>query len=359
MRSSLLLVPLLAAPAAAQSVAVLEQLPNGVLFTYSDDDCNVCGGSFSPPTQTVADDFVVVTSGTFTLEEIVLWGVHDNGTALDPNVFQVTLYPDANGVPGPQIYSALLAPTSAVATGATHFGEAEVEVTLHPVPQPQLPAGTYWIELYNSTFSTPASWGWLSGDLDVANGRDGFVFSPDIPASTWYADGYAPGGPARNFALRLVGSGAQTGGPIQPYCFGASCPCANDDAAAGCTNSTGAGAALPFAGSANLAQDDLVLSGAGLPAGQPALLIVGENAVAGGAGTIFGDGLRCAGQNVRRLGVVAADAGGHASWGPGLAAGQGWLPGDVRYFQAWYRDPSGSPCGGSFNLTHGVAVTWQ
>ena len=68
----------------------------------------------------------------------------------------------------------------------------------------------------------------------------------------------------------------------------------------------------------------------------------------GGQGIPFGDGLRCAGAGVVRLGVAHPDGLGEASWGPGLRSAGGWSAGDVRRFQVWYRDPSGSPCGFGF-----------
>ena len=90
--------------------------------------------------------------------------------------------------------------------------------------------------------------------------------------------------------------------------------------------------------------------------GQPALLFVGDNAINGGDGQPFGDGLRCAGGNVVRLGVQVPDGGGDASWGPGLGGSGGWQSGDTRRFQAWYRDPVGGPCGTGFSLTNGIEV---
>ena len=36
----------------------------------------------------------------------------------------------------------------------------------------------------------------------------------------------------------------------------------------------------------------------------------------------------------------------------------GWSSGDTRYFQVWYRDPIGGPCGSGFNLTSGVEATF-
>lgn len=140
---------------------------------------------------------------------------------------------------------------------------------------------------------------------------------------------------------------------------GNACPCGNlGGAMEGCSNTSGAGAVLSGSGSANVGADDLALNGVNLLPGQPALLFVGDTQLVGGFGIPFGDGLRCAGGNVLRLGVRLPNASGAASWGPGLNLAGGWLPGDTRNFQVWYRDPSG-PCGGGFNLSNGLAVQFQ
>lgn len=153
------------------------------------------------------------------------------------------------------------------------------------------------------------------------------------------------------------------GGLGVTYCFGdgsgTSCPCGNAGGAEeGCANSSGAGAALVAGGSLSVGADDLFFAAAGLLPGQPALLFSGLNSVNGGAGILFGDGLRCAGGTVKRLGVAVPDPAGSATWGPGLAAAGAWLAGETRRFQAWYRDPVGSPCGSAFNLSHGVELVF-
>ena len=147
------------------------------------------------------------------------------------------------------------------------------------------------------------------------------------------------------------------------YCFGdgagTPCPCGNNGGAGeGCANSTGSGAVLGAGGSASVAADDLAFQADNLIPSQPALLFVADNAVNAGSGVTFGDGLRCAGGNVRRLGVKSPDSNGAATWGPGLNALGGWSAGQTQRFQAWYRDPSG-PCATGFNLSHGVEVTFQ
>jgi len=145
------------------------------------------------------------------------------------------------------------------------------------------------------------------------------------------------------------GAGAGTG-----YCFGTACPCGNGDSNAGCANSTGSGGLLTGQGSASAAADDLRPTLSGVPAGRPALLFAGTNALAGAP---FGDGMRCAGGTIKRLGTRTADGSGSASWGPGIATAQGWVAGDLRNFQVWYRDPTG-PCSAGFNTTNGLAVTY-
>ncbi|MCB9915973.1 MAG: hypothetical protein H6828_12660 [Planctomycetes bacterium] len=153
-------------------------------------------------------------------------------------------------------------------------------------------------------------------------------------------------------------------GSAQGYCFGdgtaAACPCGNPGGAGeGCANSSGVGAKLASTGSSSVGADDVQFHGSNLLPSQPALLFSGWNAVNGGTGVVFGDGIRCAGGNIRRLGVRVPDGSGNATWGPGLGAGNGdWASGDTRRFQVWYRDPQNSPCGSAFNLSHGVELVF-
>lgn len=160
---------------------------------------------------------------------------------------------------------------------------------------------------------------------------------------------------AQNFrADGSLGAGA----PGTAYCFGSGCPCGNDDASAGCLNSTGAGMVLGASGSTSVAADDLVPAVTGGPAGRPALLFQGTQPAGGGAGLPLGDGLRCAGGFVGRISVRVLDGAGAASWGPGLATSAGWTGGATRRLQVWYRDPAGSPCGTGYNLSNGYEVVF-
>ena len=155
----------------------------------------------------------------------------------------------------------------------------------------------------------------------------------------------------------------ERGIPVPPvaYCFGdgtaATCPCGNGGGIGeGCQNSTGKGAVIGATGSQSVLADDFGIAASQLVPGQPALLFSANNQVQNGNGALFGDGLRCAGGSVKRLGVQQPNASGETSWSGGLSAQGGWAAGDIRRFQVWYRDPSGTPCGTGFNLSHGLEV---
>src|SRR5690606_24664372 len=81
----------------------------------------------------------------------------------------------------------------------------------------------------------------------------------------------------------------------------------------------------------------------------------------GGAGAVFGDGLRCAAGTVIRLGTKQNSDG--ASTHPlvgdapiSVASGVG--AGDTRHFQVWYRNAAAFCTPSTFNLTNGASATW-
>jgi hypothetical protein len=91
---------------------------------------------------------------------------------------------------------------------------------------------------------------------------------------------------------------------------------------------------------------------------QPGLFFQGNNAINGGAGVAFGDGLRCVGGFIIRLQIVFSDASGASMTTTGIGAMGGVSAGDVKRYQIWARDPNTSPCGGNFNLSNGVEINW-
>ena len=171
----------------------------------------------------------------------------------------------------------------------------------------------------------------------------------------------ATAGGAGNFDISIAG-------PAQPgtafcFCDSGNAPCGNGGASGnGCANGADAnGANLAGSGTAVVGSDSLVLSGSGLVPNQPGLYFQGNNAVSGGTGVVFGDGIRCAGGGVIRLGVAVADATGLSStagFASSISVKGAVAPGDLRHYQLWYRDPASSPCGALFNLSNGYSVQW-
>ena len=177
----------------------------------------------------------------------------------------------------------------------------------------------------------------------------------------WFFGGYTGGAPFSSFGHALSGAAEGGGDPGvgTSYCSGTGCPCANDSTnGGGCANGSGDGAVLSGSGSNSAGAADLGLNASGLIAGEPGLYFQGENAVNSGNGNAFGDGLRCAGFNVVRLEIVTADAAGDSASTIDIVAKGGVVAGDLRRYQLWYRDPQTSPCGGLFNLSNGLEITW-
>ncbi len=173
-------------------------------------------------------------------------------------------------------------------------------------------------------------------------------------------------------STNLVGSfsvtenGTSCGPPATPLCFGdgtgLACPCANNGAAGnGCANSiVPAGGNLSSSGAASIGSDTLALLGSGMPNGT-CLYFQGSGTIAGGAGVAFGDGLRCAGGTVIRLGTKTNVSG--ASQYP-TGADQSIsvrglnVAGNFRVYQIWYRNAADFCTPLTFNLTNAVSVTW-
>ncbi|MFT7485337.1 MAG: endonuclease I [Candidatus Paceibacteria bacterium] len=147
-------------------------------------------------------------------------------------------------------------------------------------------------------------------------------------------------------------------------CFGdgsgTPCPCGNTgNPGHGCTNSVSPiGSVLFYSGTNSIsAQDMVLLVGESVP-NTPGLFFSGQNSVNGGMGVVFGDGLRCAGGQIRRLEVVVAGFFGESNTSVTLSTAEALLPGDTRYYQWWYRDTAPLPCGNPFNTSNALEVTW-
>ena len=116
------------------------------------------------------------------------------------------------------------------------------------------------------------------------------------------------------------------------------------------------GAMIGYQGSASVSENNLVLCATAAPHGQFGLFFYGPSQIS----VPLGNGRFCVGGSVTRLPVVMTGASGYATYAldlgatphaASLTAGSSWN------FQFWFRDPAGG--GAAFNLSHGMAVTFE
>ena len=231
-------------------------------------------------------------------------------------------------------------------------------------------------------------------EIDAANAST----YPDLNAS-WNFNGDASDAVgSNNGALRGdAGFSSVAGAPLLPlvcghsvgelFCFASTggtacgdCPCGNGPSAAavaGCVNSGGTGATLIASGLPSVAADTLALElGGGVP-GAFAVLVSGaerlpvSGACPPGSGIVLAgvplDGLRCVGVQATRHGTRALDASGSTTnaWGGstmpsgGLIAGSGFVAGQTRHWQAFYREDPNAGCQTAQNTSNGVSILLQ
>lgn len=244
---------------------------------------------------------------------------------------------------------------------------------------------------------TPRAGLFIAGNTNTATGSQGTRWDPVInynligtgmgTQNLFYSDSpTTPGcfyyGPTVNMAsyyLRLFSNACGPIDPGTPFCFGdgsgTACPCAastpsNASAVGdkvGCLNSLLTGGKLRATGVASVANDTaginkVILTGSQMP-NQSCLYFQGTTQQgAGGAGSVFGDGLRCAGGAVVRLGIKV-NAGGTSAYPVGADAPvsvKGLVPaaGATRTYQAWYRNPAAWCTASTFNLSNGHQIVW-
>ena len=218
-----------------------------------------------------------------------------------------------------------------------------------------------------STALTPGSTliaEWSDGKVLVAEGASSrridlglFPSSSNCFTGGWVA--------STNGARLMANALLHTAGtPVTAYCFcdgtGSASPCGNQGAAGnGCENSVStAGANLTGFGQASASASSMTLFGTNLIPDEPGLYFQANNLVNGGLGSVWNDGLRCAGGGLIRLQLVFTDGSGNSATSIDLAVKGEVSAGDTRRYQMWYRDPVGSPCAAFSNTSNGIEITW-
>jgi hypothetical protein len=157
------------------------------------------------------------------------------------------------------------------------------------------------------------------------------------------------------------------GGVVASFCGGASvaCPCGSGTSTSGgCPNSVHAqGALLTWSGQASTTQDTLQFFVSGMPSGVTCLFFQGANALNGTQGQVFGDGVRCAGSPMVRLGTAQATAAGaalHPELGDVAISVRGQVAsgGATLTYQVWYRNPTSFCTPSTTNFSNALVVAW-
>jgi len=123
-------------------------------------------------------------------------------------------------------------------------------------------------------------------------------------------------------------------------------------------NSTGVAATMGWNGTTRIGQNDFRVGAFNLPPSTLGLFFYGQNA----AQQPFGNGYRCVGSPLFRLGVQSASVFGDAertidfTTAPFDAGAGAITAGTTQRFQFWYRNPAGG--GAGFNLSDGLAATF-
>ncbi|MBI5288131.1 MAG: hypothetical protein HY873_04075 [Chloroflexi bacterium] len=305
-----------------------------------------------------------------------------NGTSWVPvgtpsdNINPVRLVPFDDGT-GPALYASSSGPNKIVRwNGLAWSGVPGWPSSMFGLPLGTFDSGQGRRLIVNS--NNPAAYEW-----------NGSAWAPSLTevqgivyCMTEYDDGHG-GGPSLYFTGqlgRVAGMESWRIGalrrscvePVDTMCFGdgtvATCPCLNQGLRGnGCANSVApSGARLSHSGLPT--NDTLALTTINQPANSATIVLQATEAVQ--TRTPFGDGLLCLGGRLVRLFTRTASNGSIVVPGPGdptlrdrsAQRGDPLVPGNVRYYQAYYRDVDAAfcpaPTGGTSNMTNGVRVVW-
>jgi hypothetical protein len=295
--------------------------------------------------------------------------VYDDGSG--PALFAGGWFTTAGGVPAPglakwngTVWSGIPGPSPGIVQALHVFDDgAGAGLFVGGYGSPGLPGraakwnGSTWSQLGSGVDSTV--WGFTDFDDGSASGPALFVAGSFLSAGA--------GIPSQGVAKWITCQDQ-----IAAVCGGdgtfAQCPCGNyGSIGRGCNNSAGLGGArLGWTGTTS--PDTLILHSDFEPQTASSLFLMGDAMTT--VPVMFGDGIRCAGGNLLRMYVHAAVGGSVSAPQAGepsisqRAANLGIpiLPGDVRYLQAWYRDPVLAVCpppnGNSFNVSNALRVIW-
>lgn len=135
-----------------QDGPLFSQMANHSSGTLSDADPHPSLG-----VNKAAEDFQLLRPAR--IESLRVWGAYTGNTPV-PDDFTVNFRQSSGGIPGAIIQSEPHIPTTRMATGVTflNIGEHEYEMTL--TTPLDLPAGIYFVEVFNNTAGSVTTWVW-------------------------------------------------------------------------------------------------------------------------------------------------------------------------------------------------------
>jgi len=209
--------------------------------------------------------------------------------------------------------------------------------------------------------------------VNIAPGRQfGQVvqMNEDVAIFGTRALGYSIHTLARNNAFAASSSPSRCNGDGGDQLGCVDCPCGNNAAPGtrgGCLNAPGESAKLTAERSLSVSNDSLQIKLEGAGVGAFAVLTSGSTVpVTSGCGpnsgrsvTTFTDGLRCVGGGMRRHGGARTGLNGKLinPWSH-LASNFGYVAGQMRIFQAIYRDGPATTCGTNLNSSNALEIVF-
>jgi len=160
---------------------LIHQEPNKANGWMADSDCAMCATS----QQSLSDNFMLARP--MRVNQIVFWGgYYPENIPLSVDDFTVIIHRDDAGLPGTVVYSQNgIVPAARTDTCTNIFGVYEYKYILNLPSTPVLPAGIYWVEIFNDTTDNTDSFFWETGMLSPTSGIAGLVWSAEAPGSAW------------------------------------------------------------------------------------------------------------------------------------------------------------------------------
>jgi Zn-dependent metalloprotease len=154
------------------------QVPNASSGNFSDIDPHPTLG-----VHRLAENFRLLYPRR--IDSIRIWGGYLGDTPV-PDIFTVNFRTDANGLPGDLIAGEENVASARELTGRQFANISEWKYTLTLAESIELPAGTYFVEIFNNTVGSPTTFmwerglfGWLTGVAGFGQGCNPWCLNPD------------------------------------------------------------------------------------------------------------------------------------------------------------------------------------